>query len=389
MREAVFLEPFDVWSFRDAKPFEAGESFEASSIFPPHPWTVLGCLRTALLRRLCPDPERYAGRGGEGPCPRCGEGPCAAEPAVGKAGEEAPFTMGPPLLARLADDGQADVFFPAPRDLVLEVVRDDPPSEYRPRLLTPVEVPRGVAHSLGRVGPAAAPGPARVESWRAQWLRREELLECLAGRPPAADSARGPCVLRESRIGVGIDPSTRSAQRGQLYLRDTVRLEEGVQARAGLLVEVGARLELDGETGRLGGDGRMVAIRRVTAPDPVPAPEAGPRLKVYLASPTWFEKGWRPGWLDPGTLEGTVPGTGTRVRLVGAATGDPALVGGWDLKAQRPRPLRAMVPAGAVYFLEVVAGDPGEVAAALHARPLCDDGAMARAGFGLALLGRY
>ena len=45
------LLPADVWFFRDAKPFTAGESHRAESRFPPPPATVLGALRTALLAR--------------------------------------------------------------------------------------------------------------------------------------------------------------------------------------------------------------------------------------------------------------------------------------------------------------------------------------------------
>jgi len=93
--------------------------------------------------------------------------------------------------------------------------------------------------------------------------------------------------------------------------------------------------------------------------------------------------------VDASTLEGTVPGTDVRVRVEGAATGDPVMVGGWDLKHQRPRPLTPLVSAGAVYFLRVIQGKPEGLAQALHGRMLCDYVAMAKAGFGLVFAGRY
>jgi CRISPR-associated protein Cmr3 len=93
--------------------------------------------------------------------------------------------------------------------------------------------------------------------------------------------------------------------------------------------------------------------------------------------------------VDPLTLVGTVPGTDVRVRVEGVATGDPVMVGGWDLKHQRPRPLTPLVSAGAVYFLRVVQGKPEVLAQALHGRMMCDDVAMAKAGFGLVFVGRY
>lgn len=384
MTDALFLEPVDVWSFRDGRPFEAGEAFEARSVFPPFPWTVLGCLRTALLRKLCPDPERYAGRGPEATCPRCHTGPCAAESVVGKAGQEAPFSVGPPFLAQTVGDGHLEIFYPTPRDLVYEDGNGG-----APRLLAPIEPVDRVIHSLDGLRPIAAVGGSRVKSWPRHWVNHGDLVKCLAGQPPGLTGQYSPKVLREPRIGVGIDPNTRSARRGQLYLRDVVRLGEGVDERVGLLVETSEPLDLDGEVARLGGDGRMVAIRRVPAPAPVPVPEFDWRVKVCLVSPTWFEGGWRPRWLDPTTREGTVPGTDVRVRLLAAAMGDPVAVGGWDLKEQRPRILKPLVGPGAVYFFELLGGDAAAMARSLHGQPLCDDHSMAKAGFGLAFLGRY
>jgi CRISPR-associated protein Cmr3 len=384
MREALFLEPVDVWSFRDGRPFEAGEAFEARSLFPPYPWTILGCLRTAILRKLCPDPERYAGRGRADPCARCGTGPCSAEPVVGKAGEESPFSTGPPLLARVTSSGEVEEFYPAARDLV----REDRENGL-PRLLRPVAPADGAIHSLRGLWPVALIGEERVKSWPKQWLERGDLERYLAGHPPESGRASPPKVLQEPRIGVGIHPHTRSARRGQLYMRDVVRIEEDVQHRVGLLVQASQPLGLDGEAARLGGDGRMVTICQVPAPPPVRLPEIARLMKVYLASPTWFAGGWRPAWLDGSTLEGRVPGTDVRVRLVGTALGDPLGVGGWNLKEQRPRALRPLVGAGSVYFLELIDGDWGSLGPMLHGQSLCDDPVMAKAGFGLAFLGRY
>lgn len=399
MSSTLFLEPLDGWSFRDGRPFEAGEAFEATSLFPPSPWTTLGCLRTAALRSLCPDPERYAGRNAEGSCPECGRGPCAAERVVGAAGGDPPFHAGPPLLARRAGARAVDIFYPVPADLACSVEGGVATS----RLLTPVDCPSGVAHALGQRRPVTVLAPGRLHPWHADgpWLNGTELTRCLAGNaedglacrsarhghPSGGEIGERPTIYREPRIGVGIDPETRGIREGQLYLRDVVRLDEGV----GLAVSVEPRLQLDGEIGRLGGDGRMVRFHAVEAPTPPRRPDRfdAPRLKVYLASPTWFEGGWRPRWIDPDRLEGTPPGLTARLRLVATAIGDSPAVGGWDLKTQRPRPMLRLVGAGAVYFFEIVTGDVGAVAEGLHGQPFCDDPSLGRAGFGLALVGRY
>jgi CRISPR-associated protein Cmr3 len=396
MRHAVFIEPVDAWSFRDGRPFEVGEAFEARSLFPPFPWTVLGCLRTALLRELCGDPPRYASPARPGACPACGSGPCAATPRVGPAGGPAPFELGPPLLTRRTMDGRLEVFYPTPRDLVVLDPPDppDPPTApARAALLAPLDgTPPGTAHVLGDLAPVGRRGPERVEAPRAAFVSEGILRAALAGTArPWPWEPTPPAFASEPRIGIGIDLRTRTAQEGRFYVRDVVRLEDG----AGLLVETSEDLGLDGLLGRLGGDGRLARIARV---DPPSGPELvepeGARFKLYFASPAWFGRpdgrgDWRPGWLDGG-VEGLEPRSGVRLRLRGAAVGGLVPVGGWDLARQEPRPLRWLVPGGAVYFFEARDREAARAAArAVHGRCLADDTQMARAGFGLAFAGRW
>lgn len=389
MNHAVFLEPIDVWSFRDGRPFEVGEAFEARSLFPPHPRTVLGCLRTALLRRWCPEPERYAGRPLSESCTACGVGPCRALPYVGEPGGPPPFEIGPPLLARREGRG-VRVYYPAPRDLVyLETAEGRCPT-----LLAPLSPPPGAVHCLGGLRPIGLVAEARVGEFKEGFLGARALAAYLRGSAPALEVLLDDCAPRhvpEPRIGIGISAETRAAREGQLYLREVVRVQDG----AGLVVATSQDLGLDGEVARLGGDGRMTRISAVEFGGWPPCPEVDTRFKIYLAAPTRFEgatgtAAWHPGWLDPERLEGAPPGCGARVRLVGAAVGALTPVGGWDLAAQQPREIQWLVPAGAVFFFEADAADDARAAAgAIHGRPLCDDDSMARAGFGLAFVGRW
>jgi CRISPR-associated protein Cmr3 len=396
MKHALFLEPVDAWSFRDGKPFEVGEAFEARSLFPPHPRTVLGCLRTAMLRRLCPDPERYAGRVSSGTCRSCGTGACAALPRVGGPGEAPPFQIGPPLLAQ-RDGGRVDVYYPTPRDLVSMGPSDGldcggERKKTRTMLLAPVDPPRQATHCLGRLRPSGIATAERMKGLEGEFIGTAALEACLAGTPPALEDD-APAVCREPRIGIGVDPGTRGAREGHLYLRDVIRLEEG----AGLLVAASEDLGLDGDIARLGGDGRMTRIIGVEPPHWPRQPDLDRRLKVYFVAPTWFRSAegpdrsnWYPSWLDADRFEGILPGIGARLRLVGAAVGPLAPVGGWNLASQQPRPIHWLVPAGAVYFFD--AEDAGQARAAadvMHGRSLCDDDAMAHAGFGLAFVGRW
>lgn len=397
MKSAVFLEPVDAWSFRDGRPFEAGEAFDAATLFPPSPFSTLGCLRTALLRRHCGDLERYAGRARGSPCPVCGTGTCRAVEIAGPPSGPAPFAVGPPLPAcRAPGSTEITAFYPLPADLV-SVVGAGPDGGCGAALLRPLDgLPAGAHHSLAARGlaPVGLAGPGRIVPFRpfgagtdaepVDWLTATELVSALGGECPKIDMARGrDFAAEEARVGIGMDSRRGAAQEGKLYIRNVIRLEEGF----GLAVSLERDLELDGEVARLGGDGRLVRVSRASLTVPSPPQGLDARLKVYLASPCWFSAGDRPRWLQAGI--GMVPGTTVGVRLVGAALRAASPIGGWDLARQEPRPMRHMVGAGSVLFLEVTEGDPLAAVRALHDRSICDDSALARAGFGLAFVGRW
>lgn len=104
-------------------------------------------------------------------------------------------------------------------------------------------------------------------------------------------------------------------------------------------------------------------------------------VRMYLATPAQFTHGWRPGWLceknqnGSRSLEGTPPGLeGLTLRLMAAAVPRRVPVSGWNLRySQRgPRPVRWCVPAGAVYFFEVVTGEPSILADQGWLHPVSD-----------------
>ncbi len=135
---------------------------------------------------------------------------------------------------------------------------------------------------------------------------------------------------------------------------------------------------------RLGGKGGTASHQRVAE---APAVLGGPsdalikeirrsegRLRWVLATPARFRRGWIPDFLNEDG-SGIWPDTDIAVRLVSAAVGRAVAYSGWNMQAKQhrrgggdgaPRPTRLLVPAGSVYFFEVVGG--GESAEALAKR---------------------
>ena len=120
------------------------------------------------------------------------------------------------------------------------------------------------------------------------------------------------------------------------------------------------------------------------------------QLRLILATPAIFAKGWRPGWLQP-INEGFVgkpPSEnvkpGPQLKLVGAVVGRWQPISGWSLEAGKRgiKPLRRLAPAGSVFFFEVLDGsNPANWVAAHWLSSVCNDAQDRRDGFGLAAWG--
>jgi CRISPR-associated protein Cmr3 len=122
-------------------------------------------------------------------------------------------------------------------------------------------------------------------------------------------------------------------------------------------------------------------------------------IRMVLATPAIFQRGWLPGWIDPDSLQGRPPDVDVEVKLVGAAVDRWKAVSGWSLAPinergeldpkngkRGPKPIRRTVPAGGVYFFEIVGGDAAALKR-LWLRPVSDSEQERRDGFGLALWG--
>ncbi len=140
-------------------------------------------------------------------------------------------------------------------------------------------------------------------------------------------------------------------------------------------------------------------------------------IRLQLATPAIFNKGWYPDWLtetnDAGRLTGRVPHSdGVEVELCAAAIGRYAPISGYTYgKSKAPndgestqsiyvnvKATKKMVPAGSVYFFKVLQGNAAALAKELWLHPICGQSyfhpqpGKARTdlgadGFGLALWG--
>ncbi len=181
------------------------------------------------------------------------------------------------------------------------------------------------------------------------WLTETELLKYLAGNKVQAVE-KNQLYESENRIGIGIEKShNRVVEDGMLYEAEFIRLSEDV----GLLIEMTGEGydETKWNKGgilQLGGEGRAAQYESVKTAN-WPKIPATKRLKIYLATPAYFEDGSQPNsWND--YFEGNP-------KLIAAAINRYESMGGFDWAADPEnksahRPARRYVPAGSVYYLE-------------------------------------
>lgn len=356
----LFIEPSDVWLFRDSRPFAAGEGHTASTIYPPAPFTVQGALRSWLLGREMVDWGAF--RDQSDPPAKAMAVRIGHPPRKGVAGSLGAFRMRGPLRARLIA-GRAEILYPAPLDIYH--VEDGQWRALQPgKTAAIMDWNEGLSPLLPDPDdpidkPDEEPGTA---------LTHDSLSDYLAGRRFGLSIKSE--MTPEPRLGIAMDYAAGRAADRMLYLAEFARLPSPTELeRHGLLVEVDDALDWPSEgVISMGGEARASLVRKLAAteaPEPLPATTPATRFKIVLLTPAWFAEGRRPESGDWAAFF-EVPAE-AKLKCVAAAVGRPLYLGGWDAARGGHKPLRGFVPPGSVFYFE--AGQPVTLPAAFTQTP--------------------
>jgi CRISPR-associated protein Cmr3 len=391
---AFRLMPHDVLFFRDGKPSSRGADHYLRSLFPPYPSTLYGAVRT---RRLLDAGVRLEGLNGATWSGRLG----SLEAELGSWGGFGALEVRGPWMVR-----GTEPLVPAPADLAIVLGQDERPerADETPRIGTVGRFRPGGAEGRSWSHPLALLFPFLPEGdgWRpwepagaaeeprsaaGEWFLTPQGLAAWrrGGVPKTADFVhRRDLWLDEPRTGLGLHADRRSSATGLLYTFGFVRVERqvgiGFEARNTELREEGIV--------RLGGEGRTAALE-TGAPFPAGGSQSAERFSLCFATPALSATGgYPPGFaLDAkGQVRGML--AGHECRLVAAVLPRFAFIGGWDLAARRPKPLRRAIPPGSVFLFEREDGGPVPLSD-LDGRCFSDftEDHLARQGFGLAVTG--
>ncbi|ADG06082.1 type III-B CRISPR module-associated Cmr3 family protein [Kyrpidia tusciae] len=308
------------------------------------------------------------------------------------------------------------LYFPAPLDVVL--FRDDDSRSLQGIALRPHEMGEGEGCDLPH--PALLPvvvtedlkpakGPAfwsreRMMAWLMDDHRSNVAIPAEEGTSNITEfQLSAPEYLyplkRDVRVHVHIDPLTGRAGDEQLFSTSGLAFPHGV----GIVTWVEGLEEsswpsVGAVLAPLGGERRLSFLQTTSPLSWFPDDELSIALdgadgvRMVLATPGLFRYGWLPGWIDPDTLQGTPPGmNGLRLQLRSACVGRWKPLSGWSIEKGHygPKPIRRIVPAGSVYFFEVLAGNPGAYIKDAWLRSVADEEQDRRDGFANALWGRW
>ncbi|MFQ3534775.1 MAG: type III-B CRISPR module-associated protein Cmr3 [Aggregatilineales bacterium] len=322
----LFLEPVDVWFFRDNKPFTAAQNFVARSLFPPSPQTVLGALRTAFLEQIGVNWAEF------------GQGNVQTE--VGTPTDLNGFAVQAPFVARYKN-GTVERFFRAPLDLMKN---KEKPTDYR--LLRPADTFDWFTDSpFDGWRPLVFSGvePDANYEETSDWLSESQFTAYLDGQEALGQLSKSSSIFeREARVGLALNRARRANERGYFYQAEFIRMA----ANCGLLAGVNKPLFAQQGVMDIGGESRGAYYYTVPeAPQPLQRHTQG-RVRIILLTPAYFSRGWQPA------SEDWSPWVGKGGKLVSLAIGKPQPLSGWDVAGNQPRPLRNYLPAGSVFFFE-------------------------------------
>lgn len=343
----IKIDPFDTLFFRDGKPFTMGDENWANGVFPPNPSVIYGAIRTAYFSNNIKDFE--------------------------KANTPEDPTRNLRIKGIYFSNKDNKIYLPAPHDLVRKKEGKSI------SVLSMIDL-KNIACSC--TTQYVLMSPEKVENIEEELIDSDSLKKYLENsiEPISSTIEMSTMVLSEPKIGIGVNNITGTNEEGQLYRFEMKRLRN-----LSLVIDFeGIELQRKGIM-KLGGEGKAVYYNEysnnIASSVNIPAEN---RFKIYFSTPAIFEKGWLPKWINEKTLEGEYEGF--RLKMLTMSAEKPISIGGFDMKAHKPKPMYRAIPAGSVYYFEVIEGDIKNIFATFNQRAISD--LYSEQGFGISYIGR-
>lgn len=324
----------DTFFFRNPTPFDAGVNFHSVSLFPPLPSVYAGALRHGKKLN-------------------------AREIKIGFNG----------LMANNR------FLFPRPLDtVVLEDKRHVP----RLELLRLKRSPTGSSPLTYALAAKSNSVQKEMKLRGGGYMDENELQAYLSGKKTNFSCQElASYIHAENHIGIAIDRKTGRTEDRKWYSIQRIRPKDQKDRHCSLVVEAKGINLNDDMVLKVGGESKVASVKRLDRMFVIsPVVSAEKIFKLYIATPAIFKHGWLPWWIDPETKEGwfAYKKRKIRVRLISAVVGRPVSAGGFGRVQGDPTPreLRLAIPAGSVYFFEILEGTMTDAVKLFHQKCLSD-----------------
>ncbi|MCK4762881.1 MAG: type III-B CRISPR module-associated protein Cmr3 [Candidatus Aminicenantes bacterium] len=332
------IKPLESFLFRDAKPFETGDTI-AEGIFPFLPSTLYGAVRGTVLAQRSKYDDFLAGKDPE------------IKKQVGTPKSQGDFS----LKSQFLTDGEKNYFI-TPRDLVCDRKGDSD------RLLPQVKAAGDYTSEKNVRGLEFYRTPDRSMAYPEEsWLH--DLKSYLMGDFSSLQvKKKSDFFAMEEKTGIAVDKTTGTAEEHMLFTQRRHRLLEEYRILSDF-----ERLSLLDPKGILtmGQDRRLFEYELVKA-DPILSPaekeeiisriDRSKKFKIFFASPAVFANGWLPEGVSKEDFSWEISKQ-LKIEIYAVFSGAPVSFGGWNHVYHIPRTMRRAISAGTVFYCRLAAGD--------------------------------
>jgi len=317
--------PKDPLLFRDGKPFTAGSSHAADSIFPPKPSVFAGFIRSKIfIDNWSGDETRTWEK---------------VKNQIGNKNSD----YGKLQIKAIFLKKENEYYLPAPLDLVKEKRGEKVgtliPQDYSDRfsysanieLKTFPFIPKDIKFAENVSG---------FISW-------EKFKDYLCGKMISKEDIKEKkdFVESEPRVGIEVNSKTNNVENGKLYSVNFLRFKE--ECGFAVLYE-GVSLSSNNGDYYLGGEKRQIYFEKKEdikfEYNIKEAISTNKRFKIILITPLEMEDG-----IEPSGLKDKLNG---KARFITAAYKTES-IGGWDIAENKPKPIKKYYTAGSVFYYEL------------------------------------
>lgn len=330
----IEIKAFDTLFFRDGKPFTMEEESWAEGIFPPPMSVIYGALRSAYFAHHPED--------------------------LSKANESDDPTSNLKItnVSFVRTKWSKDFFYPLPADFAVKEIRkadyekDENKDEngYEPHRMK-----MNMKHYSSKplIPLCADPEEDKLESSAGFYLTRYGLEKYLQGAEFDKKMIMnlGENIFIEPKIGIYRNYQTKTSNDGRLYRLGMRRLENRNFDNISFMLEFEGMELPDKGIIRLGGEGKTASYTtsQINSLPKIDSDKKSDSFILYFRTPAYFEKnGYYPDFFD-GNFSCEI--NGRKYRIVSMSMDKPLSIGGWDMKAKMPKPMKKFVPAGTVYIV--------------------------------------